>query len=111
MGGGVSRERTASAASWDTVLWEVQMRAAEAKDEARLRSYDRRVFDKPLPKGWVIVHSKVYRTHFFYNRETKTSSWARPEECVVVSATGVAKEAKGLDAPLACYSAKFRSTL
>ena len=98
MGGGVSRERTVSAASWDAVLWEVQMRAAEAKDEARLRSYDRRVFDKPLPRGWVIVHSKVYRTHFFYNRETKTSSWTRPEECAVASATGVAKEAIGLDA-------------
>jgi hypothetical protein len=80
MGGGVSRERTASAASWDFVLWELKKRAAEAKDKASLGTVDMRVIDKPLPKRWVLVHSKVYRTHFYYNRETKTSSWTRPEE-------------------------------
>jgi hypothetical protein len=80
MGGGASRERTPAAASWDAVLWKLQKQAAEAKDKASLANTDPNIRDKPLPKGWVLVYSKVYRTHFYYNREMKTSSWTEPED-------------------------------
>jgi len=80
MGGGASRERTPAAASWDTVLWELQKQAAEAKDKASLGNADPNIRDKPLPNGWVVVYSKVYQTHFYYNREMKTSSWTEPED-------------------------------
>jgi hypothetical protein len=99
MGGGVSRERTASAVSWDVVLWELKKRAAEVKDKASLDSLDMSALDKPLPKGWVLVHSKVYRTHFFYNREAKTSSWTRPEEDDAVAPPAlVVEDVRVLDA-------------
>jgi len=93
MGGGVSRERTASDASWDNVLWKLKKRAAEAKDKASLGTLDISVLDKPLPTHWVLVYSNVYRTHFYYNRETKTSSWARPEEVEDVAPVAVFLEA------------------